>query len=206
MNIIEFRKRLSPFTLISLQDVRKATPDLSYRQLDRWAKKDYLSKVHRGYYMLAGQPVDWQLLFHMANKIYQPSYVSLESALKYYGLIPEETFQITSVCTRKTISFNTALGSFSYRHLKPGLFFGYRLLELNNQKVLMAEPEKALLDYLYFTPSMQTEDDFKSLRINRDQFSEQVNPKRLTELAEAFAQKRLQLRVKLFLPTVENDA
>ena len=108
MNIIEFRKRLSPFTLISLQDVRKAAPDLFYRQLDRWAKKDYLSKVHRGYYMLAGQPVDRQLLLHTANKIYQPSYVSLESALKYYGLIPEETFQITSVCTRKTISFNTA--------------------------------------------------------------------------------------------------
>ena len=85
MNIIEFRKRLAPFPLVSLQDVRKAAPDLPYRQLDRWAKKDYLSKVHRGFYLLAGQPVDRQFLFHAANRIYQPSYVSLEAALKYYG-------------------------------------------------------------------------------------------------------------------------
>ena len=206
MNIIEFRKRLAPFQLISLQDVRKAAPDLSYRQLDRWAKKEYLSKVHRGFYLLAGQPVDRQFLFHAANRIYPPSYVSLEAALKYYGLIPEETFQITSVSTRKTIRFDTSLGGFSYRHLKPGLFFGYRLLELGNRKVLLAEPEKALLDYLYFTPSLQSADDFRSLRIDRGQFAEQVNPKRLAELAGAFAQKSLQRRAKLFLTTVENDA
>ncbi|MBW7997648.1 MAG: hypothetical protein FVQ81_13940 [Candidatus Glassbacteria bacterium] len=202
MNILDFQKRLSRFPLFSLQDIRKAVPGFSSRQLDRWAKKDYLRKIRQGYYTLSQQQIDQQFLFYAANKIYNPSYLSLETALKYYGLIPEEIFQLTSVTTKKTAKFATPVGNFSYRHLKPALFFGYRLVELGKRRVLIAEPEKAVLDYLYLTPSMQTADDFRSMRINSDQFCEQVEPQRFRKLASAFGFKALQRRAETFLNTV----
>ena len=89
----------------------KAAPANKGRLLDRGVWRytrhpNYFGDATQwwGFYLLAGQPVDRQFLFHAANRIYPPSYVSLEAALKYYGLIPEETFQITSVSTRPSIT------------------------------------------------------------------------------------------------------
>ena len=103
MNFIEFQKNLLPYPVFSLLDARKAVADFSYRQLDRWTKKGYLRKVRRGYYALADREIEQDILFYTASKIYYPSYISLETALKFYGFIPEEIFQVTSVSTRKTL-------------------------------------------------------------------------------------------------------
>ena len=202
MQLIDFQNRLSDYPLFSLQDVRKAVPEFSYRQLDRWEKKGYLKKIRRGYYCLADKIVDQNFLFYTANRIYSPSYISLEKALKSYGLIPEEIFMNTSVSTKKTAYFSTPVGNFSYRHIKPGLFFGYRLLDFDRKKVLMAEPEKAVLDYLYLNPQFKTTDDFIEMRINRDSFVEQINLKKLQKYLKAFQNKALANRVKIFLTTI----
>jgi len=205
MNTIDFQNRLTEYQIFSLQDIRKGMPQFSYRQLDRWEKKNYLRKIKQGFYMLTGQKVNEQFLFLTANKIYSPSYISLEKALKHYGLIPEETFQITSVSSKKTASFDTKVGNFSYRHIKPSLFWGYRLLESGKQNVMMAEPEKAILDYLYLHPNLKRADDFSGMRINTDSFREQVDPKKFQTYLEAFESKALTKRAKIFLTTIQND-
>lgn len=206
MQFIEFQDRLSIYPVFSLKDVRKIFPKFSYRQLDRWEKKGYLKKIKAGFYGLSGDEIGRDFLFYTANKIYSPSYVSLEMALKYYGLIPEEIFQITSVGTKKTTHFDTSVGNFSYRHLKTDLFWGYKFVDFAGQKYLLAEPEKAILDYLYIHPNLKTEDDFKGMRLNLDEFNAQIDLEKFTKYLAAFKGKALSKRVKIFLTTTASSA
>ncbi len=205
MQFIEFQKTLSPYPVFSLLDIRKVYPDFSYRQLDRWGKKGYVKKIKQGYYCFAEGSFNDSFLKVAANKIYGPSYISLETALKYYGLIPEEIFQTTSITTKKTARFETIMGSFSYRHMKPNLFFGYDLQGQGSQKILIAEPEKAILDYLYLSPRIRTADDFREMRINTDELQNNLNEKKFHFYLEAFHALSLSRRAQTFLTTCYYD-
>jgi len=90
-----------------------------------------------------------------ANKIYEPSYISLQTALSHYHIIPETVYATTSITTRTSREFNTPKGIFIYQRIKKQAFTGYSLKLIDNDKVLLAEPEKALADYLYFVDLKQ---------------------------------------------------
>lgn len=205
MTFIDFQNQLSDYPVFSLQDVRKIFSGFSYRQLDRWEKKGYLKKIKRGFYCFSAQGFNQNFLFYAANKIYSPSYVSLETALKYYGFIPEEIFQTTSMSTKKTTSFETPIGNFSYRRMKPSLYWGYRLVEFGKQKVLLAEPEKAILDYLYVHPNLKAAHDFEGMRMNVGEFRTHVNLERFQKYLAAFHNKALSGRGRTFLTVIQND-
>jgi len=205
MIFIDFYNQLSHYPIFSLHDVKKVFSEFSYRQLDRWEKKGYLKKIKRGFYCFESQIFDRNFLFLTANKIYSPSYVSLEVALSFYDLIPEEIFQITSVSTKKTVGFQTPVGSFRYRHIKPSLYWGYRLVDFDSQKILVADPEKAVLDYLYLHPSLKSPEDFEEMRINIDEFKSQINIEKFKKYLISFENKQLLKRAKIFLTTIEND-
>lgn len=205
MNKIDFQKRLTPYGVISLENIYKSFPDFSYKQISRWQKDGFLIKIKQGFYTFTDQKIDDYFLFLIANKIYEPSYISLEKALKYYGLIPEEIFQITSVSTKKTNTFNNPIGSFSYRHIKESLFWGYHFISNSNQKVLIADAEKAILDYIYLHSELKTEDDFKELRINSNSFNENINLDKLNKYFSKFKNKKLNKRLEVFLKTIQND-
>ena len=85
----------------------------------------------------------------IANKVVSPSYLSLESALSFYGLIPEETPNPTSVTTTRAENFHAAGRLFIYQHIKPDYFRGFLKVKYENQKILIASPEKALWDKMY---------------------------------------------------------
>lgn len=205
MAFLEFQYRLSQYPVFSLRDVEKAFGDFSYRQLDRWEKKGYLKKIKRGFYCLSTQNLTESFLFHAANKIYAPSYISLEMALRYYNFIPEEVFQITSVGTKKTANFSTCIGNFNYRHIKPSLYWGYKLIKFGQQQMLFAEPEKAMLDYLYLHPHLKTSEDFLGMRINTEEFRLQINLEKFQHYLQAFHHKQLSKRAHIFLTTLQHD-
>jgi len=205
MQFIDFQNKLSAYPVFSLMDVSKVIPVFNRIQLDRWEKKGYVKKVKRGFYCFSAQNVNQAFLFYTANKIYAPSYVSLEMALKYYGFIPEEIFQITSVSTKKTTHFETSIGNFNYRHIKPSLYWGYRLVEFGQQKILIAEPEKAVLDYLYVNSKLKTVNDFLGMRINIDEFRTHINLDTFQLYLTAFDNKQLSKRASTFLTTMQND-
>lgn len=121
------------------------------RQLSRWVKAGRLRQLRRGLYALAPpfrkvQPHP----FLIANRMVRGSYVSLQSALAHYGLIPEVVPVVTSVTTARPGRRDTPLGSFTFRHIKAELFFGHRRLEVSpGQHAFIATPEKALLDLSY---------------------------------------------------------
>jgi hypothetical protein len=137
------------------------------RQLSRWTKAGRLYQLRRGLYALAPpfQKVEAHPFF-VANRLVKPSYVSLQSALSYYGLIPEAVPVATSVTTSRPGRWDTSLGSYAFRHIKTELFRDYRLLELGNgQEAFVASPEKALLDLIYLTPGADSAAYLKELRL-----------------------------------------
>lgn len=170
MTYREFRNHFFQFQIFSISDIKKAFPDFDSRRLTEWGQKNYIKKIINKWYIFNEIPVDDLLLMRTSNCIYRPSYISLSSALSFHGLIPEGVFVYQAVTSLKTKFYNTPIGRFEYRSMKPSLFFGYKILNKNGLPVLIAEKEKAFLDFCYLTPALRTKADMVSLRLNREMF------------------------------------
>ncbi len=204
MRYLDLRKSMEKFPVFSLKEIRKVDSHFHRRRLNEWQEKGYIKKIIRGHYLFSDSKIDEQVLFAIANQIYRPSYISLESALSYFSLIPEIVYGTTSISTRKTCRFSTKVGEFLYRHVKPSLFFGYQILRHDSTTFLIATPEKAILDYLYLHPGLKSKSDFESLRINSKQFLEKIDEKKFLAFAERFSQKRLMKTAHLFWKFMQN--
>lgn len=111
--------------------------------LEQQIKSGLISRLKKGLYMLKTDPVGEE---EIANKLYQPSYISFEYALAYYNLLPEMPYQVTSATTKPTRNFSINNKNFDYLAIKKEAFTGYLLKD----NYLIAVPEKAVVDYLYF--------------------------------------------------------
>jgi hypothetical protein len=138
------------------------------RQLSRWTSSGRLYQLRRGLYSLA--PPFQKVRpdpFVIANHLVRPSYISLQSALSFYGLIPEAVPVTTSVTTGRPGFFSTPLGDFLFRHIQVPLFRGFDVLEPSGrQPAFVAIPEKALLDLLYLEPGSDHEAFLSELRLD----------------------------------------
>ena len=110
--------------------------------LKNWANKGYLIMLRRGLYVLSDikNRIDAMML---ATKLYSPSYISLETALSFYGIIPEAVFTVTSVTTRKTKKFTTPVGNFGYQKIKKEAFGGFETKNKKGISYNLALPEQA---------------------------------------------------------------
>jgi predicted transcriptional regulator of viral defense system len=151
-------------------------------QLNRWTKNGRIYQLRRGLYAIA--PPYQKIKPHpflIANRLQRASYVSAQSALAFYGLIPDTVNLTISVTAGRPERLTTPLGIFEFRHIKPGLFFGYRMTDLGNQQALLATPEKALLDLVYLQPGGETPEYLHELRLqnldrlNLDSLRKQVD-------------------------------
>jgi predicted transcriptional regulator of viral defense system len=153
MKYLEFKNAVRDFPIFSLThilNINKETKTLK-TQLVNWQKKGLIIKLKKGLYVLneKDRKIEPSRIF-LANSLYSPSYVSTIYALSYYDLIPEKVVDVTSVTTKKTAKFTNPFGTFIYQHLKIDLFFGFKEIEDENGfPVLIAEPEKAILDFIY---------------------------------------------------------
>ena len=204
MQYQHFREQFEPLGVFSVNDVLKTEKHFDSKQLVWWQDKGYLRKIINRWYCFADIKLSEQELFFIANKIYSPSYISFESALSRHGLIPEGVYSITSATSLKTNSFKTPIGSFSYRHLKPELMFGYKLIPTDNAQAKIAEPEKAILDYLYLNQKINTPDEFFELRINVDTFETIITKKHLYSYLTLFKNKSLESRVEALLKFIKH--
>jgi len=140
------------------------------RQLSRWTSNGRLYQLRRGLYALA--PPYQKVKAHpftIANRLVRPSYVSLQSALGYYGLIPETVPVTTSVTTGRPGEFSTPLGDFVFRHVQVSLFREFRAVEVaNRHEAFVATPEKALLDLLYLEKGSDSEAFLTEMRLDID--------------------------------------
>ena len=201
MNFWEFKSSLKDFPIFSTADIRTVDANFDRRRLSEWRGKGYIRKIVKGLYIFSDVDVDESMIYRIANKLYRPSYVSLESALAHYQLIPEVIYGVTSVSTRRTYRFETSLTHFSYRTVSPRLFFGYTL---RPDQVKIAIVEKALLDYLYLKPSIDNPAAVDSLRVDRDNLADQLDETRLQDLLERFGSGALSRRLYGFLERIKH--
>lgn len=191
MKYVDFQKAFSKRVLIDVREVKSVFPDFESRRFYEWQKKGYITKITKLFYVFTDKKASEAEICFIANKLLEPSYISLEYALRYYNLIPEIVYLITSVGSRKTKMIKSSTGNFSYRVIKESLFFGYKIIEIGGVSFKIAEPEKALLDFLYLRSDIRNEDDIEELRINWDVFHEIIDPEKLAEYAKAFNSKVL---------------
>ena len=140
------------------------------RQLARWTRSGKIRQLRRGLYALA-PPWEKRIPhpFLVANRLVRGSYVSGLSALAFVGAIPEYVAEVTSVTPGRPHLRQTPFGRFSFRHLKPGLLFGYRHVDLGDgERAFVAEPEKALLDLVHLHPGGDAAAYLRELRLDFD--------------------------------------
>jgi predicted transcriptional regulator of viral defense system len=204
MQYLEFKQQLKDFLIFSLDDIKKVDPAFYRRRLNEWQDKGYIKKVIKEYYIFSDLEINESALFVIANRIFDPAYISLEMALSYHGLIPESVYGITSVSSRKTYAFDSKLARFSYRKIKPELMFGYQLVKYQNHSFKIAEIEKAILDFFYVNSRLKTNGEFEELRINRDTFQERVNIEKLKNYLAQFKNKALERRINMFIKFIKH--
>lgn len=195
MRYLDLKTQFEHKIIFSLTDIRKIEPGFHRTRLSEWQAKGYIRKIAREYYLFADASIEERVLFLIANRIYKPSYISLETGLRYYNLIPESVYQITSVSSKKTQEFASDIASFSYNTIKPELMFGYNLIEHRGQKIKIGEREKVLLDYLYLNPQIDSEEAVAELRLNQQEL-EAINMEKLSKYREIFDNKALNHRLK----------
>ena len=193
MHLKEFRKKMQKdiFSREEAQIVAFDTaPNTLKLQLHQWVKSGDLVTLKRGLYIFADKKVD---KVEIARCLYSPCYISLEYALNMYGLIPDVPFAMTMVTPKATRKFNTVFGQFIYRNIKKEVFFGF------DEETLIAEKEKALVDYLYLNSSnlVPSVIFWKELRLqNLDDFD--------FDRALYFAEKYNSLKLLSLLESVKN--
>lgn len=188
----------------SIHQVYAWKQDFDRNNLTRWTKKGYLVRLRQGYFAFSEYKGKSDYALYFANRIYRPSYISLHTALAFYGLIPEAVVQITSVTSIKTASFNNDFGEYSYRNVKETLMFGYDLKPMADKRTLQfATPEKALLDLLYLYPFYNDAQEIEALRLDEDYLQNDLKKDLLLEYGTIFQSKALDRRVKLLFKTYE---
>ncbi len=191
------------FDLASLVQLSGDTGGKLGGQLHRWCKNGKLIPLRRGMYAFSSQYRRKEInAAQLANQLYAPSYLSTHWALGFYGLIPEKTVTFTSVTARVPRAFDNPFGVFSYRHVKPTAFFGYRRVILNHAEVLMAEPEKALLDFWHLESGLWHRDRMVEMRF---QNVEIVDVDKLADYVERFTSPRLKIAVGVWIERTQAE-
>ncbi|MFC1522692.1 hypothetical protein ACFL6Y_09810 [Elusimicrobiota bacterium] len=161
-------------------------------QLHQWTRKGWVRRLKRGLYELAYPQSVILPDLYVANRLYEPSYVSLETALSHYQILPETAAQVTCVTTKPTRRFQSPHGLYTYFTVGPRAFTGYAVVRLQGYDVRMAQPEKAVVDRLYLSlrrgeSLMPAQERWDSARLK------QLDKKKLLSYAALFGASKIKL-------------
>lgn len=155
------------------------------RMILRWKEQGKLAALRRGLYEFT-YPDDFHIPdFFIANCLYEPSYISLETALSNYSIIPEVSMAAASITAKPTRRFRNKHGFFVYRSVKPSAYTGYIIQRQAGFDIRIAEPEKALVDYLYFKTYRGRKIDFAQERLDKGVIR-RLNRKKLAQYAKLY--------------------
>ncbi|MFC1631406.1 hypothetical protein ACFL2I_02520 [Candidatus Omnitrophota bacterium] len=190
---LELRK--NKVLVFSLKDVENLFPKEKIKtlknNLGRWVKMGRFVKLRRNLYEFIEPGLELNIPdVYVANQLYLPSYISLETALSIYNLIPGVAAQLTSLTTRPTREFRNRYGWFLYRSCQKRAFTGYKLMRYEGVKILIAEAEKALVDFIYFAVRRTDCLDFDQERFNQD-LLKKLNWSKVARYAGLFNNKTL---------------
>lgn len=176
-------------------------------QLVLWQRQGRVHMLKRGVYTLNGDERQVPLTpFAISNILCSPSYISLESALAFWGLIPERVPEVTAVTPRKTAHFENYYGSFLFKKLKRERFFGFiSVKDEGGLPSLIAAPEKAIFDKIYFDPLFRADSGYfiEGLRL---QNLAALSKKRLAAFSRRFASKKVERGSIILTAAIEEES
>ena len=201
LSYLEFREKLYPQGIFSINQIRLYFPDFNSDNLLFWQKKGYILRLRKGWYCFREFTQVPEFSFLVANNLYTPSYISHQEALFFYGLVPEHIVDSTSISTKKTETF-TILGKvYKYYSIHPKLFFGYVLKNMTvnglTRSFMIAEKEKAILDLLYVFDFYKTEEDLAEIRFNESVLENDIDWQKIDEYLGRFNIKTLEKKIRL---------
>lgn len=163
--------RSNKLLIFTLRDVKNLFPAEKEKTIKnnfvRWRSKGYFVRLKNGLYEFIEKGSEPRIPdLYVANRLYEPSYISLESALSFYSIIPDIAAGVTCVTSRPTRTFRNKYGSFFYRSCRRRAFTGYRLMLYDGFKIQIADKEKALVDFLYYRLRAGFPIDFDAERFN----------------------------------------
>jgi len=200
MNFWQLRNQFYDLVCFNVNQVYAWQPNFEKNNLTRWTKQNLLVKLRNSWYSFPEYTKTPNIQNFISNKIYGPSYVSLHSALAFYGIIPEAVVHTTAVSSLKKSNFENVFGSFSYQQILPELMFGNEQKNfLNKHSLIFATPEKAILDLLYLYPQYNNKQEITELRFDEEFMQNDLQVERLNEFTEKFKSKILRNRVHLLL-------
>lgn len=202
MNYLEFKNKMFDLGCFNIHQVYAWKPGFDRNNFVRWTKKGLLIRLRQGYYTFPEYKGKPDFVMYLANRIYRPSYVSLHTALAFYGMIPEAVIQVTSVTSLKTAGFKNDLGEYVYKSVQQELMFGYDLKPVAGDLTLqLARPEKALIDLLYLYPFYNSGQALSDLRLDEDFLQGDLDLRLLQNYALKYNNKSLETRIQLLINT-----
>ncbi len=190
-----FESSINVFSTLDVSEALEGTDVSKYGLIKRAIKNGEILKIRRGLYCLAPKfQKNIVNVYGLAEQIYGPSYISLESALSHHGWIPEAVYCCTSVCLNSSKEFNTPFGVYSYQRIPQKVLYldVQRHVDANGNIIFIASPLKALIDYVYIHKMRwnKISDIFESLRIE-DEYLTDIDTLSLKELKNNYSNKRI---------------
>lgn len=202
-SVITLTGKMASFDLPLLVQAFDDRREVIRVQLSRWMAQGKLIGLRRGMYTLADMyrraPVTPALL---ANQLYEPSYLSGLWALGFHDLIPERVVCLTSVTPRGPRRFENPFGVFEYRHVRQDSFFGYEAVRYTGGEIMVAAPEKALLDHWHLSAGEWTVERLDEMRY---QHTNAIDDTRLAAYAARFCSPRLERAVRRWVGRAADD-
>lgn len=184
--LVQNKIKKTGLKLFSVLDYQKILGVKNYSSarssISHYIKLGIIQKARKGLYFLTDNPPSE---FEIANKLYQPSYISFETALSFYGIIPETIFEIISATPKITRAFAVNNLKFSYKKIKKDCFVGYQPKKIRNAIILIAEPEKALADLLYFVALGKRDFSYERVSLKK------IKKQKLMNYAKGFKNKKV---------------
>ena len=175
------KKNIKIFSLLDVQRFLGRSKIAITFLIHRLKKQGYIESIKRGMYKLSDEQVPD---LYLANKLYEPSYISLEFALSYHRVIPETVYEITSVTPKATRRFETLGKIYSYRRITKTAFTGYAIQKQKGFSFAIADAEKAFVDALYYRLLSGSK---PISRFNKDK----IDPKKALKYAMLFRNPKL---------------
>ena len=175
--------------------------DRRYSWVKRALKEKVLVRLRRGIYLIIRKDSSPINSFEIAQQLYGPSYISLESALSYHGWIPEAVYTTTSASAKRSLSIQTKIGLFSYEHTPEDQFFmAVERKEVKDGVYLIAHPWKALADYMYVRRKkwQKFSEVIEDLRLDESKI-EAADKQTLEEIAQYYHSPRVRRFAQMIL-------
>ncbi len=177
------------FTPLDFGCIFQIPSNKTKRFLEKWTKEGFLVRFKQGLYGIKDDLPGEEVI---ANRLYQPSYLSFEYALAFHNVLPEMSYEITSATAKATRYFAFNTRSFAYFTIKQEAFTGFTLIKSGTKSFYMADPEKAFVDYLYFV-ALGKKSVYERLNITN------LNKKKILSYAKLFKYPKLDKLIKEYI-------